>query len=195
MEEEDEHQPDLTLRVWWEGRCSGADGSWVEMIDDQWMSRLPGSSMARTFGLLFPQKMIGWMQAQFLEEEAQMVKWTYLELSVYWLKRHPDLLPVPSAGGLWTDGVSVSGCSRISPTVAATAFLMRRFFSLLPDFLGFPVAQCRDISLLPLDVHTPQTGVHLSLSKVVVTETHQILRDFVRHRPIRVVNDLSRPLR
>eukprot|EP00435_Cladocopium_sp_Y103_P019223 s3975_g4.t1 len=193
--DEEEDPSDLTLRVWWEQRCWEADGSWIGQIDDQWPGTLPGSTLAQKFGLLFPRRMISWICEQSQAVDVQTMKWTFLELAIYWLKRLPDQLPVPSSCGSWTDGVSSNSRGRVSPTVAATVFLFRRFFSCLPDFLGVPIAQCRNISLLPFDVHTPQIGVHLTLSKEVITDTHSTLRDFVRHRPIRVVNDLSRPLR
>eukprot|EP00435_Cladocopium_sp_Y103_P044499 s111_g12.t1 len=119
--DEEEDRSDSALRVWWECRNLGADGSWIGQIDERWVSALPGSELGQKFGLRFPQRFLGWVQEQFHADDGETVKWTWLELALYWLKRHPDLLPEPSSSGAWTDGGSVSG-RRVSPTVAA-AFL------------------------------------------------------------------------
>ena len=136
--------------------------------------------------------MLQWLQDQRDEETAQAIRWTWLEIALYWLKNFDDKLPMPTTSGTWEDALRGG---RHRPTVAAIVHLVRRFFHHLGPFLGMEILFSNGQSLLPLAVHPPQGGVHLRLSQMVMTETQEILRSFVSHRPIRVVNDLTRPLR
>ena len=114
---------------------------------------------------------------------------------MFWLAEHPEDLPAPTADVRWREASEVSGLGRYRPTVAATIHLFRRFFHFLSLFIGCDLPCCSGLSLMNFSVHTPQLGVHLTLSKATLVTAHQVLRHFTRNRPIRVVNDISRPLR
>ena len=101
-EEEELGDQDAALRDWWHGRLLNADGGWLEGLDTNWLALLPGSALADKFGLRFSRSMIQWLCVQGAEADVVSVKWTWLELAVYWLHHRPQLLPRPSPG-CWED--------------------------------------------------------------------------------------------
>ena len=136
--------------------------------------------------------MIQWICDQRDEDGSLDTRWTWLEMAIYWLKHFDDKIPTPTSKGTWEDALRGG---RHRPTVAAIVHLVRRFFHQLGPFLGADILFSNGQSLLPLAVHPPQGGLHIRLPQSVLTEAQEILRTFVAHRPIRVVNDLTRPLR
>ena len=191
VEDEDLGDQEAALRDWWHGRLLDADGGWFNELRPNWLALLPGSNLADKFGLRFARAMIQWLVDQGAEVDAVAIKWSWLELAVYWLHYYPHLLPRSSSPGRWEDMLRGEQC----PTVASAVHLCRCFFSCLGDFLECDVSHCTNLSLFYLDVFPPQKGAHLRLSQKVLSDTHTVLRAFTRFRPIRVANDLTRPLR
>ena len=136
--------------------------------------------------------MIQWLHDQRDDAHSLNTRWTWLEIAIYWLKHFDDKLPTPTSSGTWED--SLRG-GRHRPTVAAIVHLVRRFFHQLGPFLGVAILFSSGQSLLPLAVRPPQGGLHIRLTQGVLMEVQETLQVFVAHRPIRVVNDLTRPLR
>ena len=82
------------------GRLFDADGGWLDGLDTNWLALLPGSELADTFGLRFSRSMIQWLCDQGAEADVVSVRWTWLDLSIYWLHHFPHL---PSSPGRWED--------------------------------------------------------------------------------------------
>ena len=192
QEDEEEGDHDSAMRAWRHGRLLHADSSWLFAMDPNWLIHLPGSDLVARFGMKFSRAMIQWLHDQRDAEDSLDTRWTWLEIAIYWLKYFDDKLPTPTSFGTWED--SLRG-GRHRPTVAAIVHLVRRFFHFLSSFLGVDILFSSGQSLLPLAVHPPQGGVHIRLTQGVLTEAQEALLAFVAHRPIRVVNDLTRPLR
>ena len=186
---------DATMRDWWLSRKLHADGGWIRELDHNWLIHLSSSSLASDFGMRFARSMITWLKEQADAADALDIRCSWLELALFWLHEYPGHLPVPAANGGWQEASNVSGAKGRKHTVAATVHLFRRFFHMAGHFIGCDMPWCGNLSLLPFSVHPPQLGLHMVLSQSMLLRAHEVLRNFVRHRPIRVVNDFSRPLR
>ena len=151
VEDEETGDLDAALRDWWHGRLLNADGSWLDELRPNWLALLPGPALAEKFGLRFSRAMIQWLCDQSAEEDAVSVRWTWLELAVYWLHYHPHLLPRSTSPGHWED--TLRGGQ--SPTVASALHLIRCFFRCLGTFVECDVSHCTSVSLFYLDVTPP----------------------------------------
>ena len=191
-DDEEEGDHDSAMRAWRHGRLLHADSSWLFAMDPNWLIHLPGSDLVARFGMKFSRAMIQWLHDQRDDAHSLNTRWTWLEIAIYWLKHFDDKLPTPTSSGTWED--SLRG-GRHRPTVAAIVHLVRRFSHQLGPFLGVAILFSSGQSLLPLAVHPPQGGLHIRLTQGVLMEVQETLQVFVAHRPIRVVNDLTRPLR
>ena len=186
---------EATMRDWWQSRKLHADGGWIRDIGHNWLAHLPSSSLAKDFGMKFTRAVLCWLCEQADTDDALDIRCSWLELALFWLSELSGHLPVPAANGGWQESSTVSGAKGHKHTVAATMHLFRRFFHVVGHCFGIDLPTCGNLSLLPFSVHPPQLGLHLALSQSMLHRAHEVLRNFVRHRPIRVVNDLSRPLR
>lgn len=81
--DDDGADEDDTMRVWCLARQLHADGSRINDLDESWLVRLPGSSLAQTFGMRFSRAMMSWLLEQSEAEDMIVTRWTWLELSVY----------------------------------------------------------------------------------------------------------------
>ena len=191
-DDEEEGDQDSAMRDWRHGRLLHADSSWLSAMDPNWLIHLPGSDLVARFGMKFSRAMIQWLHDQRDGENSLETRWTWLEMAIYWLKTFEDKLPSPTSRGTWEDALRGG---RHRPTVAAVVHLVRRFFHFVGPFLGVDILFSSGQSLLPLGFFPPQGGLHIKLSPDVLQEGLNTLQVFQAHRPIRVVNDLTRPLR
>eukprot|EP00435_Cladocopium_sp_Y103_P075839 s140_g66.t1 len=125
-DDEGEEHTEATMRVWWHARCHEADGTWVGQIEESWVRHLPSSDLVQQFGLTFPRRMIIWLLEQSGSDDVQTVRWTWLELAIYWLKRLSDFLPSPTSDGRWADAMRVSRRGRALPTVNESVDCLER---------------------------------------------------------------------
>ena len=155
---------------------------------------LPGSDLVATiWDAVFKGHDSMDLQDQRDDDGSLDTRWTWLEMAIYWLKHFDDKIPTPTSKGTWED--SLRG-GRHRPTVAAIVHLVRRFFHQLGTFFRgrhFFLATDSRCCHLPCILHR---GVcTLDCHSLCWRRRKKSSENFVAHRPIRVVNDLTRPLR
>ena len=120
---------------------------------------------------------------------------SWLELA-FWCHRWFDGdLPVPGTRkGQWIPSKSSGGCLKSSQTLAAVVRLVRSCVRSYSVCFDFPSLDIRGIDLSAVGVGPPQTGLALRCSNQVRRRGLEDIKFFCDRRPIRVCNDLVRPL-
>eukprot|EP00438_Fugacium_kawagutii_P001625 Skav211743 [mRNA] locus=scaffold1548:221178:222647:+ [translate_table: standard] len=119
---------------------------------------------------------------------------TFLELAIYLGDFKPPWLPRqhPAQHNVGVnEAVSVTNQFR-EPTVALLLRLVRSYLHFLSAFFNFDWISNK--SLLAYGVHTPQSGLHLCMPHQVRRHVKMALASFTRRRPVRIANDLARPI-
>ena len=86
-------------------------------------------------------------------------------------------------------------CPYPLPTLGAILRIIKAFMLLLEKSFSLNITKWSGLNLLALGVHTPQTGVTIPCDESSLHLATRALCSFTMTRPIRVVNDLARPLR
>ena len=151
-------------------------------------------AMECVFGRRFVSWMMTWIQTLADDPNATMIKLTYLEMAIYVGKVGRDHLPRvhPHKPNCWCD-TNMTGAAE--PTLGATLRCLRTFIKLLEQCFSLSVAKWTGLNLASMGVHTPQNGVTFPITEDVLRQTTNGLLAFTSSRPIRVTNDLARPLR
>ena len=152
------------------------------------------AQMTQTFGLHFTNWMMNWLGTLTEGNDVQMIKLSFLELAIYVLEMgHDDLPRVDPLRPLhWCDKGTVGATE---PTVAAVLRLIRAFVHSLETCFCLSFEKIQGLNLVSLGVHTPQAGLAFPVNDVFGSRVRHALVTFTASRPIRLVNDLSRPLR
>lgn len=116
----------------------------------------------------------------------------FIELAVLLGVEAPPWLPVPSDchKGQWVEGSRATS----GATLASLQRLVRAFFLALQR-AGFDFAWQAGLNLVSARIYIPQAGIILRLPLETGGLITGSFARLTRRRPIRAVNDLSRPLR
>ena len=158
------------------------------------MDQRARTTMENAFGRRFVTWMLTWLVSLANDPEVVLVKLSYLEIAIFVGKEGRDHLPRvnPYKPNCWCDS-DVTGASE--PTVGATLRCLRNFFTLLEQCFSLSFSKWTGLNLTGLGVHTPMNGMTFPVTDELLQQTTKSLLSFTFSRPIRVTNDLARPLR
>ena len=170
-------------------------GDWIDGLPVAWHDQWRASSWCAVFPLAILQRMVGWLQTERMRAEISS-NFSWLELAAMLEGSnfaHPFLIPDGDQNA-WGDLRSVAAHLHRPLTVAARIRFLRDLFKALDQVFTLGVPFCRGLNLASFRVHPPQSGVTLQISASTVRQGELLLSTFTLHRPVRTVNDLSRPL-
>ena len=123
-----------------------------------------------------------------------MMKMSYLEIAAYVAVEGKQYLPLsdPYKPNAWVDRGLVGG---VEPTLGAILRMIKAFLHDLEICFSLAYTKWSGLNLLDFGVHTPQTGMAIPCNLFFWHRATRALCAFTLTRPIRVVNDLARPLR
>ena len=93
----------------------------------------------------------------------------------------------------WIDAAEVPFPEHSVLTVSARIRYLRSLFRVLADRFCLPIVYSRGINLTHMGIQFPLSGVELGLTQTTLTAVNQLLLSFTAKRPVKVVNDFSRP--
>ena len=144
------------------------------------------TTLEQKFGAVFTRWMLDWMNGLATNDDVQLAKVSYLELAAFVMPRIGS-----SRQNCWCDR-GVVGASE--PTVGAVLRLVKMFMQLTEHCFSLAFPRWQRLSLVRVGVHTPQAGQTFPIDFEFSRTVTQALCGLTQSRPIRTVNDLSRPL-
>ena len=158
------------------------------------MDQTGKTALESQFGRRFVSWMLTWLIALSSDPDVQMVKLSYLEIAIFVGKEGRDHLPRvhPYKPNCWCDS-DVTGASE--PTLGATLRCLRTFLTMLEQCFSLSLSKWTGLNLTRMGVHTPMNGITFPATEEFLQQTTRSLLNFTFSRPIRVTNDLARPLR
>ena len=158
------------------------------------MDQRAKAALEDKFGRRFVTWMLTWLSSLANDPDVQMVKLTYLEIAIFVGKVGRDHLPRvnPYKPNCWCDS-DVTGA--LEPTLGATLRCLRSFMTLLEQCFSLSLSKWTGLDLTQLGVCTPMNGLTFPANEEFLQQATNCLLNFTFSRPIRVTNDLARPLR
>ena len=168
---------------------------WLDGLPEHWLSCDAFRNLASRFTMQWTRMVVLFLQECRDSPDATCYQLSWPEIAALLVLKFEAALPVASstAKGQWISSNSSIVAGRGASTAATALRLTRDFFrQLAKEFgLAFPVVQ--HLNLVNLGVHIPQSGIQLLLSQGDAVAAARALLLFTSRRPIRTVNDLSRP--
>eukprot|EP00434_Breviolum_minutum_P012912 symbB.v1.2.011380.t1/scaffold760.1/size164708/1 len=167
-----------------------------ELIPMDWADELHTTGLGRQFGEKFTKSAIGTLMHEFGNEGSCKLKLSWLEIAVYFIHQFAFALPIPGDQGMvWKDSHMSKNAGQLRPqTIAAIIRLVRTFCGKLSEAYNFRIPARAGINLAALRVHTPMQGCVMWITPNTYSEVIKSLKCFTIRRPIRMANDLCRPL-
>ena len=152
------------------------------------------TKLEHRFGRVFTTWFLNCLLGLSNSEDSTMMKMSYLEVAAYVAVEGKQHLPLsdPYRPNAWVDRGLVGG---VEPTLGAILRMIKAFLHDLEICFSLSFTKWSGLNLLEFGVHTPQTGLAIPCSLFFRHRATRALGAFTWTRPIRVVNDLARPLR
>ena len=168
-----------------------------ELIPVDWNDTLSSTGLGSQFGGRFTREAVSLLMQKYANEDSRRLRISWLELAIFFIQKLQFVLPLPSdRGNVWKDSHLSRNAGQLRPqTIAAVVRMARTFGAKLADAYGFCLPARAGINLAAARVHTPMAGCVLWLTPFSYSGVLSDLYRFTVRRPIRVVNDLARPLR
>ena len=168
---------------------------WLEDLPIGWLQMHEFMVLSDRFSMTFVHGVVECLLSWSQEDNAQIYKISWLEM-VFLLNESNLVFPLPRPATFckWQEADRVPAGQQTAQTAAALVRLIRSFCQFLIQAFDLGSPKVTGICLLPFGVHTPQAGLPLKIAKGRLLIALQKLSFFTRSRPIRTVNDLTRPL-
>ena len=150
--------------------------------------------LEQKFGGVFSRWMLNWIHSLEDADDLRLCKISFLEIAVFVMKEGKDSLPRVDTtnSNCWCDSGTVGS---VEPTLGALLRLVKAFLQTLEHCFSLAFTRWQGINLVSAGVHTPLPGLTFPVTDGFSQTVRQGLLIFTSARPIRTVNDLSRPLR
>ena len=194
-ENEGDQQEESLLQAHRLGRQE-EDEALQDFIPDDWETRILSGELGSRFGPRFVRNALRWVTSCHGNDDSVKIRVSWLEVAIMHVQQFGSELPIPGLqGNTWMDcHTSQMAGSLRSPTVAAVIRLVRTFYGQLGSAFMFRVPSRTGINLVDFRVHTPLSGTLMWVKVSDFERALVALKCFTIRRPIRVVNDLTRPL-
>lgn len=168
-----------------------------ELIPTDWDDTISSTGLGSQFGGRFTREAVSLLMQEYANEDSRRLRISWLELAIFLIQKLQFILPLPSdRGNVWMDSHLSRNAGRLRPqTIAAVVRLARTFGAKLADAFDFRLPARAGINLAAARVHTPMAGCVIWFTPLSYSGVLSDLNCFTVRRPIRVVNDLARPLR
>ena len=202
-----------------EARCVMLDIHWVEDDDDEievtevftavsdsqilianlpqnWGELLDTAPALDSWCKQFLRAFLQWQLGNFTQEATHcMVSWLEIVFLLHanGIADFPHPIAGPS-GTRWVSNFEAPQVSHVSCTVAALIRCLRDALIALSLAYHMPLGEAQDISLGNWGVTFRLRGIPLLITGQELRAARASLRIFTARRPVRVINDLSRPL-
>lgn len=167
--------------------------SWWAALPSDWLVQLQASPSTFGFGLFGLQMVQKLLQIDTSPETFEI---SWLELALWTWDTFRGR--VPTAGlrkDEWVTSTSTPELGYAPQTLASVLRYVRGWIRCVASVLSLQVVEVRGINLASCGVAPPQNGAAFQWPRSVVIRTRLLLCEFCGKRPIRTVNDLTRPLK
>ena len=188
----DPQDPHVGLR----SRLVADENYWLDGMVSTWLNSDAFLKLAAKFSMQFTRRMVDFILECRDHVQAVRYSLSWLELATVVFLEFKTELPIPSTGvkGQWvasTTQVAAGRCT--APTVAAILRLTKAFFSTLGQEFELVLPRQLGLNLAAWGVHPPQSGVIFQLPTCLAVSAAAAIQRLTLSRPLRTVNDLSRP--
>ena len=143
-----------------------------------------------TFGLQMIQHLLQ------LDTSPEVFFVSWLELAIWAWDRYRGMIPtVGLRKNEWVAPSTTPHAGQAPQTLASILRFVRDWVRCFARTLSLPVVEVRGLDLTSCGVAPPQNGLALRWPRTVVVRVRLLLGEFCGRRPIRTVNDLTRPLK
>lgn len=193
-DEGEQHEESLVQKHQVERR---EDGEAIQdLLPDDWNMKILTTNLGTRFGSKFVKDATTWLMANYHSDESVKIRVSWLEIAIMHVQYFGAELPIPGLrGNTWVDcHTSQMAGSMRSLTVAAVIRLVKTFYGQLRSAFMYRMPSRSGINLVDFRVHTPLTGTLMWVKVSDFERALVALKCFTSRRPIRVANDLTRPL-
>lgn len=194
MDDEDADGP-LTPLTCLQSRQLEPELYWLDGLPDQWLSCDAFCNLAERFTMQWTRTVIAFLLECRNSFEVTCYQLSWLEIAALLVLKFGAALPVASsvAKGQWISSSSSMVAGRGASTAATALRLTRDFFRHMAKEFGLAFPTVQHLNLVNLGVYTPQSGISLLLSQGDAESAARAIQVFTSRRPVRTVNDFSRP--
>ena len=181
----------------WEPRLSDQE-PWISFLPDTWTEQLDTTPALEKWCVPFLQKLLAW-QISHSSDGTACCEVSWLELVFILHANGIAELPHPIAshnGAAWVLSCDAPQESHVSCTVAGLIRYLKGALFACGEPFGCPINEVKGLCLGACGISFPLQGLPLVIPPMELkTTARQAIQLFTLRRPVRVANDLSRPIR
>ena len=188
----DPQDPHVGLQL----RLATDEDYWLDGFVSTWLNSDAFLSLAAKFSMQFTRRMIDFILECRDHVQSARYALSWLELATVVFQEFKMELPIPSSDvkGHWIASTTQAAAGRCTaPTVAAILRLTKAFFTALGKEFDLTLSRKLGLDLAVWGVHAPQCGILFQLPTFMAVSAASAIQRFTHSRPLRTVNDLSRP--
>eukprot|EP00438_Fugacium_kawagutii_P029616 Skav202659 [mRNA] locus=scaffold1791:149925:153709:- [translate_table: standard] len=168
--------------------------TWQELLAP--LPDLRAMILATRFGSQFSEAMLTWLRGTATAQDVVPWQLSFVELALWILTGLdcPTPRPHPSQRLHWVAPTVLPHCQVQRPTVASAVALAKAFVKEAVASFELDIPMVNGLNLCHLGVTTPLSGIALKLSRRELQHISAALTRFTATRPVKRVNDLTRPV-